>query len=154
MSPPVALYFFYIGIKKHVSKELEGLVIVRFILVSVIFYIVVGVLTLATVYYSSNLRNFYLSFILVPVLILSGVVFKTAFQAYEKYLLFMPTVSSMVLSTSMLALVTLASELIIIFGYGDAYVFIQGIKDILICVTATSILAYGGAVRMIGKQRI
>jgi hypothetical protein len=137
-----------------VGKELIGLVWVRFVLVMVMFYIAVGGLTLATELYSADLMNLFMYFIFVPVLIFSAIVFKTAFRAYEKYLLFMPTVSAMVLSTALLALVTLAGHLGILFGYGFAYILAQGVKDVLISVTATSILAYGGAVRMLRKQRI
>ena len=154
MSPPAALYFFYIGIKKHLSKELEGAVMVRFLLVGIIFYIIVGGLSLATEYYSAEIKKFYLYFIVLPILIFSAVVFKTAFQAYEKYLLFMPTVSAMVLSTTFLALFTLASELSIVLGYPTIYILSQAIKDILVCVAGTSILAYGGAIRMMKIRRM
>jgi hypothetical protein len=154
LSPPVALYFFYLGIKKHVEKEIVVFYLVRFILVNVVFYIVCGGLSLATMAYGDALRNFFLYFIVIPVLILSVIVFRTAWSAYEKYLVFMPTVSAMVLATAFLALVTLVAQLSVVFGYGDFYIVGQTLIDILMCVTGTSIFAYGGAVRMIRKQRI
>lgn len=154
MAPPVSLYFFYIGIKKHVKKEMVGFVPVRFVLLGLIFYITVGGLSLVTQYYSASLQKFFMYLIFLPVLIFSGIVFKTAWQAYERYLLFMPTVSSVVLATATLALVTLIGQISIALGYGFVYILSQAVKDILICVTATSIVAYGGAVRMLKKQRI
>ena len=147
LSPPFALYFFYVGINQHLRKEIKGVFLKNIILITILLYDLVGVLTLLAVTYGPAVKNFSLYFIIVPVFILSIIVFRTAFQAYEKYLLFMPTVSAMVLSTSLLALVTFASELSVVFGYAGVYIFAQGVKDILICVTATSILAYGGVIR-------
>lgn len=154
LSPPIALYFFYMGIKQHLRKEIKGIFLKNIILITILLYDLVGVLTLAAVTYGPELKNFFLYFIFVPVFILSIIVFKTAFQAYEKYLLFMPTVSAMVLSTSLLALVTLAGELSIVFGYAGVFIISQGVKDILVSVTATSILAYGGVIRTLRKKKM
>lgn len=147
LSPPIALYFFYRGIKQHLMREIKGIFLKNIILITVLLYNFVGVLTLLAGTYGAEVKNFFLYFIVVPVFILSVIVFKTAFQAYDKYLLFMPTVSAMVLSTAILALVAFAGELSIVFGYADVYILAQGVEDILICVTATSILAYGGVIR-------
>lgn len=154
LSPPFAMYFFYVGIKQHLRKEIKGVFLKNIILITILLYDLIGVLTLSTVTYGPDVKDFFLYFIIVPVFILSIIVFKTAFRAYEKYLLFMPTVSAMVLSTSLLALVTFAGELSVVFGYADGYILAQGVKDILICVTATSIIAYGGAIWTLKKKRM
>ncbi|MBU2559589.1 hypothetical protein KKA03_01685 [archaeon] len=161
LSPPIALYFFYAGIKQHLRKEVKGVFLKNIILITVLLYDLVGVLTILSesylqdlAFYATDVRTLFLYFIILPILILSAITFKTAFKAYEKYLLFMPTVSAMVISTSLLALVTLAGELSITSGYAGIYIIAQGVKDILICVTATSILAYGGAVRMMKIRKM
>jgi hypothetical protein len=161
LSPPIALYFFYAGIKQHLRKEVKGIFLKNIILITVLLYDLVGGLTIFSesylqdiAFYATDIRTLFLYFIILPVLILSAITFKTAFQAYEKYLLFMPTVSAMVLSTSLLALITLAGELSIASGYAEIYILAQGVEDILICVTATSILAYGGAVRMMKIRKM
>ena len=154
LSPPIALYFYYIGIKKHIGKEVIVFPLVRFILINILFYILVGLLSLATEIYAETLRNFFVFFIVVPIIILSVIAFREAWRVYEKYLLFIPTVSAMVLSTSVLALSILAGELSFILGLGDIHILMQGVTDVNIIVAGTSILAYGGAVRVIKINRI
>jgi hypothetical protein len=154
LSPPIALYFYYIGIKKHIGKEVIVFPLVRFITVNVLFYILVGVMALATETYQEAVRNFFVFFLVIPIIALSVIAFKEAWQVYEKYLLYIPSVSAMVLSTAVMALSILAGELSFIFGYGGAYIWMQGITDVNIIVAGTSTLTFGGAVRMIKINRI
>lgn len=154
ISPPAALYFFYIGIKKHLQKEIGGVILKKIIITTLILFDLVGGLAVSAEYYGADIKNFFLYLILVPVLIFSAIVFRAAFRAYEKYLLFIPAVSAMVLSTALLALVTFAVQLSVIFEYAGVFIIVQGVKDILLSVTATSILAYGGGIRMMKIRRM
>lgn len=151
VSPPIALYFFYTGIKKHVNRKYDSVILLKVIWSICLFIFAVGMLSLLSQFYNNVIEIFFF-FTLPPVLILSSYVLVIAAKAYGKHLIFLPTVSATAILTSLLALAMLAVHLSIIRGYADIYVLAQGIKEVLISMTTASVLIYITTTRVMMKK--
>ena len=151
VSPPIALYFYHMGIEKHVKREYERRVLPKVIWGVVLFMLVVSMFSLLSKFYS-DVAEIFLFFILVPILIYAFFVMGVAVKAYGKHLMFIPIVSAMAMLTAFLTLAILAGQFAQIIGNVTLFLIAQSAKDALISMTAASILIYSVTMRVTIKH--
>lgn len=150
-APPVALYFFYIGIKKHINREYDTVILPIVFWGTVAFLYAVAVIAIFASYYEGIVEViFYLA--LLPVLILAGILMGMALRSYSKHIIFIPAASMMAIMTALLVISMLIEKMSIIYRVGDVYVVSQVAKDILLSMTAASVLIYTGATQVALKH--
>jgi hypothetical protein len=151
VSPPIALYFYHMGIKKHVKREYDKVILPNVVGGTVLFIFVVGMLSLLSEFYN-NVAEIFFFFILLPILFYTFFVMGVALKAYGKHLLFIPTVSAMAILTALLTLTILAGQFSIAIGNVNLFLIAQSTKDVLISMTAASILIYSVTMRVTMKH--
>jgi hypothetical protein len=151
VSPPTALYFYQMGIEKHVRREYEGRILPKVVWGIVLFTLTIGMLSLLSEFYS-DVSEIFLLFILTPIFIYAFFVMGVAVRAYGKHLMFIPVVSAMTILTALLTLSILAEQLSLIIGNINLFFIAQSSKDILMSMTAASILIYSITMRVTMKH--
>lgn len=141
ISPPIALYFIYLSIRKHVNREYETVILPTAIWGTAGFLYVVGILAILAEY-DPYLMGVFFYFTLIPVLLLAGFVWGMAVKSYAKHILFIPTASSMAFLTTILVIFMLVERTSITIGNADIYVLANSGKDVLLAMTAASVLIY------------
>ncbi|MBU2559588.1 hypothetical protein KKA03_01680 [archaeon] len=151
VSPAIALYFYHMGIEKHVRREYERRVLPKIIWGVVLFMLVVSMFSLLSKFYN-DVAEIFLFFILVPIMIYAFFVIGVAIKAYGKHLIFVPTVSAMTILTAFLTLAILAGQFAQIIGNATLFLIAQSAKDAFISMTAASILIYSITMRVTMKH--
>jgi hypothetical protein len=151
LAAPIALHFFYLGIRKHIKREYDTVILPLIVWGTVAFLYAAAVLAIFASYYEGIIEVFfYLA--LFPVLALAGLLMGMAFKSYSKHVVFIPGASMMGMMTALLVISMLIERMSIMYRAGDIYIVAQVAKDILLSMTAASVLIYTGATQVAMKH--
>jgi hypothetical protein len=153
LAAPIALYFFYKALWHHHKKIREPVLLPSVIMATAILFLFTGVLAgLSEMQFGYLIEESFLYITIIPTLIFFGIVVKLVVNIYEKHLIFIPTISAIALSTTLVAFFILLGRFSDFLEYPKIYLFSTAMKDILLSTTGATILIYTIGVRVMKKQ--
>ncbi|MCL7412902.1 MAG: hypothetical protein M8353_04695 [ANME-2 cluster archaeon] len=156
LGSPVAMYFLYIGTREYSMQFKEGgkPMATRSIIaiMSSVFIVSVVLASFARVEWDSDIERPFIYLIAVPLIVLSLLTIKEAYDQFEMQKIVMHNISLLAISVMLLNIVILLGRDADIVHNAYVYLVAQVLQVILLIVTATFIMVFTISMYIIMKQ--